>query len=180
MTVIRENRNICQSVLCYCPFIEKYYIKIYISSEHKNTQHEMVVMFCTCNYTIHNTQMKHWEYMYSVPFYWQTGTNELSPSIRVTMSKCCYFCASIFLISKMGSIIKFVGNLIKIHQNYMVGKIVICNKTKTCTQRIGIQVRIVLKIRPVNLAANFWRFALFLLTDCITWFLLLLMVKTNK
>ena len=59
------------------------------------------------------------------------------------------FHANIFLISKMGSIIKFIGKLTKIHQKYMSGKIVIFTKTKICKQTTGIQVSTVLRMKSL-------------------------------
>ena len=75
--------------------------------------------------------------------------------ITITSPDGCPFHANIFLMSKMGSMIKFIGKLTKIHQKYTFGKIVILDKTNICTQRIGIQVSTVLRMRTVNLAASF-------------------------
>ena len=66
----------------------------------------------------------------------------------------------------MGLIIKLIGKLTKIHQKYMFGNTVTCNKTKICTQRIGIQVNTWLRMRTVSRAPSFWSFSLRLPTDC--------------
>ena len=65
------------------------------------------------------------------------------------------FHANIFLMSKMGSIVKFIGKLTKTHQKYTLGKIAILDKTNICMHRIGIQVSTVLRMRTVNLTPSF-------------------------